>query len=79
MNSSGCTTCNTLIRQRERYYNSNGYVNQVLCKVCGRCTHCHLQQQLDHILEWDKDNYTIPIVTTVETKDKGDIYNKDWR
>lgn len=79
MTLCSCTSCDTQIREYDKYHSSNGAVNQFLCKVCGKCTYCHLNAHLDHILEWDKDKFAVPIISTNNSNYKSDIFDKDWR
>ena len=78
-----CDKCNSEIKQYERYYRSDGIVNQFLCKICGKCSYCHLDVSLSHPLEWDKDTYDIALNTINFTKkrdvEEDTLYTKDWR
>ncbi len=79
-----CIKCNYKIREQDKYYHSSGICNIFICKVCSVCSHCHLGQQLDHKIIWDKDNYSekMDIVMPIDTKrdiNTNSIYDTDWR
>lgn len=77
-----CPSCHTMIKQYDKYYNSNGIVNQFLCKTTGICSHCLLNQNLSHLLEWDRDTFDVPLITVVTNhapNSTNNLYTKDWK
>ena len=74
-----CNKCNTTIKHYTCYYNSNGLANTILCKTCGKCTLCHIND-MSHLIKWDKNVFDIELdIEETSTPHLSNIFTENWR